>query len=89
MRVDDFLLIGVFAVQTSIFVAAPCLLLGLTAGLAVSILQASTQINDASLAFIPKIGAAILGIVVFGNFMINRMAAFTTWVYGQIALITP
>jgi len=89
MGSDDFLLIGVFAVQTAIYVSAPCLLLGLVAGFIISVFQASTQINDASLAFIPKICAALMGIVVFGNFMINRLAAFTTWVYSQIAQLSP
>lgn len=89
MGIDDFLRMGVFGVQTAVFVAAPVLALGLAAGLLVSIMQAATQINDAALAFIPKIAAAMFGIVFFGNFMINRLAAFTTWVYGQITMFAP
>lgn len=84
MEIDDFLRLAQVSVETAILVSAPVLLLGLIAGLAVSIFQAATQINDASLAFIPKIGAAVAGLVLFGHFMINRIASFTTWVFDHI-----
>jgi len=89
MGVDDYLRIARVAVETAVLVSAPVLVLGLVAGLAVSIFQAATQINDAALAFIPKIGAAIVGLVVFGHFMISRIASFTAWVYGQIPSLSP
>jgi flagellar biosynthetic protein FliQ len=60
---------------------------GLIAGFLVSVFQAATQINDPALAFIPKIGAAIMGMVLFGHFMINRIAGFTIFVYNQIGNI--
>ena len=84
MEVDDFLRLAQVSIETAIMVSAPVLLMGLVAGFAVSIFQAATQINDSSLAFIPKIGAAVLGLVIFGHFMINRIASFTAWVFGQI-----
>ena len=87
MEIDDYLRLGQIAIETAIFVAAPVLVLGLIAGLCVSIFQAATQISDASLAFIPKIGAAVVGLVIFGHFMINRIASFTEWVFGQIPLL--
>jgi flagellar biosynthesis protein FliQ len=84
MVIDDYIRFGQASIETAIMVSAPILILGLIAGLAVSIFQAATQINDSSLAFIPKIGAAVLGLILFGNFMISRIAAFTTWLYQQI-----
>ena len=81
--------VSLCAADVSVLVSAPVLVLGLVAGLAVSIFQAATQINDASLAFIPKIGAAVAGLLLFGHFMINRIAGFTTWVYGQIPNLGP
>lgn len=84
MGIDDFLRLGQISIQTAVLVAAPVLLMGLMAGLAVSIFQAATQINDSSLAFIPKIGAAVLSLVIFGHFMMSRIATFTQWVFGQI-----
>lgn len=89
MGIDDYLRLARVAVETAVLVSAPVLVLGLFAGLAVSIFQAATQINDAALAFIPKIGAAIVGLVVFGHFMISRIASFTAWVYGQIPSLSP
>jgi flagellar biosynthesis protein FliQ len=89
MGIDDFLRLGQVAIETAMLVAAPVLVLGLVVGLAVSILQAATQISDGALAFIPKIAAALAGILIFGHFMINRIAGFTTWVYGQIPSLSP
>jgi flagellar biosynthetic protein FliQ len=84
MMIDDFLRLGQLAIQTALYVSAPILGLGLIAGLVVSIFQAATQISDSSVAFIPKIGAAVLGLVVFGHFMISRIAKFTELLYSQI-----
>jgi flagellar biosynthesis protein FliQ len=89
MQVDDFLQLGQAGIETALLVSAPILIIGLVAGLAVSIFQAATQINDASLAFIPKIGSAVLGLIFFGHFMINRIASFTAWVFGQIPNLSP
>lgn len=87
MHIDDYLRLIQFAVQTAIYVSAPILGLGLVAGLVVSIFQAATQISDSAIAFIPKIAAAIVGVLVFGHFMISRIATFTETVYGQIPLL--
>ncbi len=89
MVVDEFIQYGQVAIETAVWVSAPVLVFGLVAGLAVSIFQAATQISDASLAFIPKIGAAVVGLVLFGNFMISRIAGFTTWIYTQIGSVSP
>ena len=89
MGIDDFLKFAQIGIETAILVSAPILILGLVAGLAISIFQAATQINDAALAFVPKIGATVIGLLVFGHFMINRIAGFTSWLYGQIATIGP
>ena len=89
MGVDDFIRLGQVSIQTAIMVSAPVLVMGLLAGLFVSVLQAATQINDAALAFIPKMGAAVLGMVLFGHFMISQISNFTKWVFGQIPLLSP
>ena len=74
-------------VEVAALVAGPILVLGLVSGLLVSIFQAATQISDASLAFIPKIGATMVGLLLFGHFMIDRIAGFTIWIFGQIATL--
>lgn len=87
MGIDEFLHLGQLSLETAVLVSAPVLLLGLAAGLVVSIFQAATQINDAALAFIPKIVAVVVSLAAFGHFMINRLAWFTTWTYQYIATI--
>ncbi|MCX6114738.1 MAG: flagellar biosynthesis protein FliQ [Proteobacteria bacterium] len=89
MNIDDYLRLGQIAIETALYTCAPILLFGLVAGLLVSIFQAATQINDPALAFIPKIAAAIIGMILFGHFMINRIAGFTVYAISQIANLTP
>ena len=89
MGLDDFLLLGQDAIITATLVSSPILVLGLVAGLAVSIFQAATQINDAALAFIPKILSAVIGLVFFGHFMIVRIATFTQNAYERIGTLGP
>lgn len=84
MNISDYVYIGERAIQTAILVSAPPLVLGLIAGLAVSIFQAATQINDASLAFIPKIGAVVVALLLFGTLMMSSISEFTIWVYQKI-----
>ncbi len=88
MVLEDFLHIGEMGIKTAILVSAPVLLLGLVAGLGVSIFQAATQINDAALAFIPKIIAAMAALIFFGPWMMSQMASFTIAVFGQIPNVT-
>ena len=61
---------GVF---TILIVAGPLLLLALAVGLAVSIFQATTQIQEQTLAFIPKIVAVLVGIVFMGPWMLSKL----------------
>lgn len=76
------------AVYTIIIVAAPMLLSGLIVGLIVSIFQATTQIQEQTLAFIPKIIAVLLALVIFGPWMISRLVDFTNNIFEQITLIS-
>ena len=59
------------AVMTVIIVAAPPLLIGLTVGVVVSIFQAVTSIQEPTMAFVPKIIAVFLAIIIFGYFMLG------------------
>jgi flagellar biosynthetic protein FliQ len=65
------------ALKTALLVGAPVLGLGLLAGLLVSIFQATTQVNEASLQFLPKILAALVGVTLFGPWMLTTMVDFT------------
>lgn len=57
--------------------SAPMLLIGLSVGLIVSVFQATTQIQEATLSFVPKIVAVLLSLVIFGPWMITTIVNFT------------
>jgi len=65
------------AVYTVLKASAPMLVLGLLVGLIVSIIQATTQIQEQTLAFVPKIIAVLLSILVFGPWILNTLVDFT------------
>lgn len=60
-----------------LLLSSPMLLIGLVVGLAVSIFQATTQIQEATLSFVPKIVAVLGSLVVFGPWIISSMINFT------------
>lgn len=76
--------LGRQALLTVLLVAAPVLVLGLAAGLAVSIFQATTQINEQSLSFIPKILVVLVAVVLFGPWMYHTMLEFAQGVLAKI-----
>jgi flagellar biosynthetic protein FliQ len=57
--------------------AAPILLVGLGVGLVVSIVQATTSIQEQTLTFVPKIAAILGALILFGPWMFNSMVQFT------------
>jgi flagellar biosynthetic protein FliQ len=73
------------ALFTVLKVSAPMLGLGLIVGLIVSIFQATTQIQEQTLAFIPKIVAVFVAVLVFGPWILNVMVDFTSRLLGNLA----
>jgi len=63
--------------EVTILVSAPLLLTALVTGLLVSVFQASTQINEMTLSFIPKLLAIFVALVVAGPWMLSLMVDFT------------
>ena len=66
------------ALTITLQLALPILLVSLIVGLIVSIFQAVTQINEMTLAFVPKILAVIVATIVFGPWMLNSLVAYMT-----------
>lgn len=64
--------------------SAPMLLIGLIIGLIVSVFQATTQIQEATLAFVPKIVAVMLSMVIFGPWMMSSMVSYTQNLFSNI-----
>jgi flagellar biosynthetic protein FliQ len=75
------------AVWVVIVSAAPILIVGLVVGLIVSIFQATTSINEQTLAFVPKIVAILLSLIIFGSFIITHITDYITDLYNSINVL--
>ncbi len=76
------------AIMTTLIIAAPMLLAGLLVGLAVSILQAVTQIHEMTLTFIPKILAIVFTMLILLPWMIGKFVGFTSNLFTTIPMIS-
>lgn len=74
------------AIELTILVSAPMLGIGLLVGLAVSIFQATTSIQEMTLTFVPKILAVLLGLLYFAPWMLEKMTLYTERIITQIPL---
>ncbi len=70
------------AVTTILTVAAPIMIVALVVGVVISIFQATTQINEQTLAFVPKIVAILLALLAFGGMMLSTMTEFSARMFG-------
>lgn len=82
----DMLKLAQDAIRTVIFTAAPMLVISLVVGLVVSVIQAVTQIQEATLAFVPKILAVFISLLLFGPWIIKLMTEFATELLANINL---
>ena len=69
---------------TAVYVCAPILGLSVLVGLIVSVLQAVTQIQEASLAFVVKLLAVVVTLFVFGPWMLTRVTDFAHSVIADV-----
>ncbi len=82
---EEFVMaLGRDALMTVLLVGAPVLGLSLLVGLLVSIFQATTQLNEATLSFVPKILAVLLAVVFFGPWMMTVMLQFTSRIFTSL-----
>lgn len=70
------------AIRTVLVVSLPPILVGLVIGIVVSIIQAATQINEQTLAFVPKIVGILASLLLFGGLMLNSLTEFTYQIYN-------
>ena len=76
--------LGVETFKIALLLALPGLLVGMLLGLAVSIFQATTQINEMTLSFIPKIIGVVIVIILTMPWMLNSMIDFSSNVLNMI-----
>jgi flagellar biosynthetic protein FliQ len=76
MNIDTVMEIGRQSVETALMLAGPLLLVALAVGLLVSFFQAATQINEATLSFIPKLVAVFMMLILAGPWMLQTILDF-------------
>ncbi|MBI2875381.1 MAG: flagellar biosynthesis protein FliQ [Candidatus Tectomicrobia bacterium] len=72
------------ALEVTLLVSAPMLITALVVGLAISLLQAVTQVQEATVAFIPKIVAVFLALILFGPWIMQTLIDFTRNLFNNI-----
>ena len=75
---------GRTAMEVTLMVSAPLLLVALIIGLIVSIFQAATQINEATLSFIPKLVGIFVALIVAGPWMLSVMLDYMRNIFNGI-----
>jgi len=76
--------IGSRALEITLLLAAPLLIVALVTGLIIGAFQAATQINEQTLSFIPKLLAMALAMVVAGPWMLKVLMSYTRELFESI-----
>ncbi|MBJ7332209.1 MAG: flagellar biosynthesis protein FliQ [Solirubrobacteraceae bacterium] len=84
MNQDVVLDLTTSALELTIRIAAPILIVGLVVGVIISIFQAITQIQEQTLSFVPKLAATAAVLVIAGPWILNQLVAYTRDLWEQI-----
>ena len=84
MNPDTVMSVGSRALEITLMLAAPLLLVALITGLIVGAFQAATQINEQTLSFIPKLIAMAVALVIAGPWMLKVLVCFTRELFESI-----
>lgn len=83
MELSAALQLGRDAFWMSLVIAAPILVVGLFVGLAISLFQAVTQLQEQALSFVPKIAAMVVAAVVFTPWIAEQMLEYARVLLGS------
>lgn len=87
MTPESVMTLGRQAIEVTLMVSAPMLLVALGIGLIVSIFQAATQINETTLSFIPKLIGIFVALIVAGPWMLTVMLDYMREMFTNIPLL--
>ena len=87
MTPESVMTLGRHAMEVTLMIAAPMLLVALVIGLVVSIFQAATQINESTLSFVPKLIILFITLIAAGPWMITMLTDYMRRLYGSIPSI--
>jgi len=71
-----------------LIISAPALLTALIVGLTISVIQATTQINEMTLTYIPKMVAIYTSLIIFGGFILDRIMNFSIGIFSDFTRFT-
>ena len=86
MTIDDVTAIASQALFLIIKCSAPMLLVSLCVGLAVSIFQTATSIQEQTLTFVPKVVCVFLGLMLFGHWILNSIVSYMTTLWSDFSI---
>jgi len=81
---SEIIALAVQTLKLALLLALPALLVGMIIGLMISIFQATTQINEMTLSFVPKVLAIAVVLIFTMPWMMNEIIDFTKYVFGLI-----
>jgi flagellar biosynthetic protein FliQ len=84
MEVQDVVLIMKDGVMTILAISSPMIIGALVIGFIVALFQATTQINEPTMAFVPKIIVVFLSLIFFGSWILTEITQFTLELYENI-----
>jgi flagellar biosynthetic protein FliQ len=84
MTDTDIMQIASMAIEVSLKLSAPVLVTSLVVGFAISLFQSMTQIQEFTLAFVPKVVAVGVALLISGNWMLHTLVTFTEQLYESI-----
>ncbi|MDY7537113.1 flagellar biosynthesis protein FliQ [Undibacterium sp. RTI2.1] len=87
MSPDSVMSLGRHAMEVTLMVSAPLLLVALGIGLIVSIFQAATQINETTLSFIPKLVGIFVTLIIAGPWMLSVLTDYMREMFTSIATL--
>ena len=87
MTPEEIVGIGREALYVAIQVASPILIVGLVIGLIIGIFQATTQIQEMTLTFVPKLVVMVLLLLFLGKWIAVNMISYTATIFERVATI--
>ena len=73
------------ALMTTFWLCLPLLAIGFIAGIVISLIQIVTSIQDSAFSTVPRLAAFLVGLLVFLPWMLMKMIAYTTMVFGDFS----
>lgn len=87
MTIESVLDLAYQLMAISMWILLPVVGLSMAVGLIVSILQAATSIQEASLTFVPKLIGMGLAVLLFGAYILEKLVSFTITMFNQMSTV--